>query len=255
VDELYRLPFTAHYTFLGTREWRGREYAAIEISYSIAHKTDFTSLPLESGKTSGLLPLRTEGESFQIVYWDNKLGQPAGAEEDFKLKFTMPDGNVYEFNGKAEAEIIESPEMDKTAIADEIKTGLSIEGIQDADVHVVDEGVKINLEDILFEPDTAILLPGEEKKLEKIGELLRKYPDRDIMIGGHAARAGGTETSRLQLSQERASAIAAYLIETGVRPSDRVMAHGYGAQKPIASNSTESGRKKNRRVEIVILEN
>jgi outer membrane protein OmpA-like peptidoglycan-associated protein len=75
------------------------------------------------------------------------------------------------------------------------------------------------------------------------------------VVGGHAAQAGGTEASRQQLSQERAAAIAAYLIENGVRTPDRVMARGYGAQKPIASNSTEAGRKKNRRVEIIILEN
>jgi outer membrane protein OmpA-like peptidoglycan-associated protein len=258
LNELYRLPFTARYTFIGGREWRSREYPAIEISYSIDDRPDFTGrLPenAANGGVAGLFPLRVEGESFQTVYWDSELGYPAGAEENFRLKFTMSDGNVYEFNGKAESEIIESPEMDKAAIADEIKNGLSVEGILDADVHVVDEGVKINLEDILFEPDTAILVPGEEKKLEKVGELLLKYPDRDIAVNGHAARAGGTEASRQRLSEERASAIAAYLIESGVRTLDRVMARGYGAQKPIASNSTEAGRKKNRRVEIIILEN
>ena len=142
--------------------------------------------------------------------------------------------------------------MDKAALVDEIKKELSNEI---SDVLIVEEGVKLNLENILFEPDTAILIQGEEKKLEKIGELLRKYPDRDIMIGGHAARAGGTENSRQQLSQERAAAISAYMIEHGVRPPDRVMARGYGSQKPVADNSTEAGRKKNRRVEIIILEN
>jgi outer membrane protein OmpA-like peptidoglycan-associated protein len=189
------------------------------------------------------------------VYWDNALGQPVGAEENFKLKFEMSDGNIYEFNGKAEAEIIESPEMDRNAIADEIKKELSSEGMDDTDVRVVEEGVKINLENILFEPDTAILVQGEDKKLEKIADILRKYPDRDIMVGGHAARAGGTENSRQQLSQERAAAVAEYLIERGARTADRVIARGYGSQKPVADNGTEAGRGKNRRVEIIILEN
>ncbi|MDR2796667.1 MAG: OmpA family protein [Spirochaetaceae bacterium] len=247
-NELYRLPFTALYKFLGAREWRGRQYPAIEISYTLDDKSKFD-------RQAGLFPLRVQGESSQVVYWDSELGQPAGAEENFKLKFEMSDGNVYEFSGRAEAEIIESPEMDKNAIADDLKKELSSEGIDGADIRVVDEGVKISLENILFEPDTAILVPGEEKKLEKLAEILRKYPDRDIMVGGHTARSGGTENSRQQLSRERASAVASYLIERGIQTPDRVMSRGYGSQIPIADNGTEAGRKKNRRVEIIILEN
>jgi outer membrane protein OmpA-like peptidoglycan-associated protein len=255
-DELYRLPFTATYTFVGPREWRGKNYAAIEISYSVDDSPKFPGrFTRGAGERQELLfPLRVQGESSQIVYWDSELGQPAGAEENFKLKFEMSDGNVYEFNGKAEAEIIESTEMDRNAIAAEIQKELSSEGM-DADVRVVEEGVKINLENILFEPDTAILVRGEEKKLEKIADILRKYPDRDIMVGGHAARAGGTENSRQQLSQERAATIAEYLIGRGVRTADRVIARGYGSQRPVADNGTEAGRRKNRRVEIIILEN
>ncbi|MDR2097940.1 MAG: OmpA family protein, partial [Spirochaetaceae bacterium] len=235
LNELYRLPFTAKYTFLGDKEWRGRRYAAIEISYTIDDRPDFAArLPPGAVNGNAFFPLRVRGESFQTVYWDSALGQPVGAEENFKLEFTMSDGNVYEFNGKAEAEIIESPVMDKNAMADEIREELSGEG----DVRVVDEGVKINLEDILFEPDTAIFVPGEEKKLEKLAEILRKYPGRDLMIGGHAAQAGGTENSRMQLSQERAAAVAAYLIENGVRTPGHIMVRGYGSENPVADNST-----------------
>jgi outer membrane protein OmpA-like peptidoglycan-associated protein len=75
------------------------------------------------------------------------------------------------------------------------------------------------------------------------------------MVGGHTAHSGGTENSRQQLSRERASAVASYLIERGIRTPDRVMSRGYGSQIPVADNGTEAGRKKNRRVEIIILEN
>jgi outer membrane protein OmpA-like peptidoglycan-associated protein len=257
IDEPYRLPFTATYTFLGEREWRGRRYAAVEVRYALDDRPVFTErLPRKTeNRQAGFFPLHVQGESSQTVYWDSELGQPVGAEENFRLEFEMTDGNVYEFKGTAEAEIIESPGMDKEAMAGDIKKELSSEGIDDADIRVVKEGVKISLENILFEPDTAILVNGEEEKLEKIGEILRRYPDRDIMVAGHTAHAGGTENSRQRLSQERAAAIAAYLVERGVRMPDRVMARGYGSQKPVADNSTEAGRKKNRRVEIIILEN
>ncbi|MDR1147263.1 MAG: OmpA family protein [Spirochaetaceae bacterium] len=260
VNQLSRLPFTAHYTFIGERDWRGKLCKAVSISYSLEYSpADFLEdAPLDllgGASEKPLTPLYVRGESAQIMYWDAALGQPVGAEEQFKLEFKMSDGNIYEFRGKAEAEIIESSGMDKDAIADDILRGLSDEGVEGADVRVVEEGVKINLGDIMFEPDTAILLQGEEKKLEKIGALLRKYPARDILVGGHAARAGGTERSRQQLSQERAAVIAAYLIEQGVRSPDRIIARGYGSQNPIAGNDTESGRQKNRRVEITLLEN
>jgi outer membrane protein OmpA-like peptidoglycan-associated protein len=263
VDSLYRLSFTAHYTFLGDRVWRGRSCKAVSISYSLDDSSgDFLEdapWALFGGggnsKGDGLVPLRVRGESAQVMYWDGVLGQPVGAEEEFRLEFEMSDGNVYEFRGNAEAEIMESPDMDKEAVAGDILRGLAAGGLEGADVRVVDEGVKINLDDIMFEPDSAVLVRGEEKKLERLGEILRRFPNRDILVGGHAARAGGTEGSRQRLSQERAAVIAAYLIEHGVRGADRVISRGYGSQNPIATNDTEAGRQKNRRVEITILEN
>lgn len=257
LNKLQRIPFKARYTFLGERDWRGKPRKAVSISYSL-DTSDGSFLeddPLGISKGSGGTPLRVRGESSQVMYWDSALGQPVGAEETFRLEFKMPDGTVYEFKGNAESEIIESPEMDKTAVADDILRDLVDEGVEGADVKVVDEGVKINLEDIMFEPDSAVLVRGEEKKLEKLGDILRKYPNRDILVGGHAARAGGTEASRQQLSQERAAVIAAYLVEHGVRGAERIIARGYGSQNPVAGNDTEAGRRKNRRVEIIILEN
>jgi outer membrane protein OmpA-like peptidoglycan-associated protein len=263
VRRLYVLPFTARYTFLGEREWRGKPRKAISITYSIDdNPANFIEdAPLDilkrgaEKKNAALTPLRVTGESEQVVYWDSELGQPVGAEERFRLKFELSDGNVYEFNGVAESEIIESGALDKETAVGDILRELSDGELDGAEVKVVEEGIKIDIENIIFEPDTAILAAGEEKKLEKIGNILRRYPDCDVMVGGHAARAGGTEQSRQQLSQDRAAAIAFYLVEHGIRSPDRVIARGYGSQKPVASNNTEAGRQKNRRVEIIILEN
>jgi outer membrane protein OmpA-like peptidoglycan-associated protein len=90
--------------------------------------------------------------------------------------------------------------------------------------------------------------------LDKIGEILKKYADRDILVGGHTALAG-TPEGRLALSRERAGRVADYLIGQGVRAPDRVVVRGYGAERPLADNSTEAGMRRNRRVEITILEN
>ena len=99
-----------------------------------------------------------------------------------------------------------------------------------------------------------MLLASEKEKLDKIGAILRHYQNRDILVGGHTAYSG-SEASMVRLSEERAGAVAGYLIDSNVRTPDRVVIRGYGGTRPLADNSNEAGRIKNRRVEITILEN
>jgi len=144
--------------------------------------------------------------------------------------------------------------MDKEKMAEEIAEDIDRLGIPDVSVRVVDEGITISLDDIQFQADTAIMLPGEKEKLDKISEILKRYQERDILVGGHTALAGTAE-GRRKLSSERAAVVADYLIARKARSADRVVVRGYGADKPLADNRTEEGKRKNRRVEITILEN
>ena len=244
IEQPYHIPFTAGYTYLGEREWKGNTYPAFSVSYRILLEP-----PPVHGKT---FPRRILGSSDQIVYWDMDHGQAAAYEEHFRMVFDLSDGQTWEYRGRAEAEVIEAPPMDKEEMAKEIAE--EVADIPDASVRVSDEGIVISLENIQFAPDSAVLRPGEFSKLDKIAEILLKYPDRDILIGGHTALAGNA-AGRLQLSLERAGAVADYLIRKKVRSSDRVVIRGYGAEQPIADNSTPEGMQKNRRVEITILEN
>ena len=244
IDKPYRIPFTANYTYLGEREWKGNSFPAFSVSYRILTEPD----PVK-GKT---FPRRILGASDQIVYWDADRGQAAAYEEHFRMVFDLSDGQTWEYRGKAEAEVIEAPPMNKEELAKEIAE--EVAKIPDASVRVSDEGIVISLENIQFAPDSARLLPGEMPKLDKIAEILLKYPERDILVGGHTALAG-TAAGRLQLSQERAAAVAEYLINKKVRQSERVVIRGYGAEQPVADNGTQAGMQKNRRVEITILEN
>jgi outer membrane protein OmpA-like peptidoglycan-associated protein len=246
IPDPYRIPFTANYNFLGNRVWKGKTYPAFSVSYRI-----LTEPQAVSGR---LWPRRITGASDQTVYWDSALGQPAAYEEHFRMIFDLSDGRTVEYRGSAQAEIIESPEMDKEKIAGEISGDIKRLGIEDTSVRVVDEGITISLENIQFQADTAVMLPGERVKLDKIAEILMRYKDRDILIGGHTALAGSPE-GQMSLSVERASVVAEYLIGKKVRTTDRVVVRGYGAEQPIADNRSEEGMKKNRRVEITILEN
>jgi len=75
-----------------------------------------------------------------------------------------------------------------------------------------------------------------------------------VLISGHTALAG-TATARQKLSVERARAVAEALIRLGARAPEAITVTGFGAEKPVADNSTAEGMARNRRVEITILEN
>jgi outer membrane protein OmpA-like peptidoglycan-associated protein len=246
IREPYRIPFTANYEFLGNRKWQGNTYPAFSVSYQVQ------STPRPVPGTT--YPKRITSFCDQIVYWDTNLGQPVAYSENFQFIFVLSDGKTIEYRGRAEAEIIESIFMDKKQLAEEIAEEIHRLGIPDVSVRVVDEGITISLDDIQFQADTAIMLPGEEKKLDKIVEILSRYQDRDILVGGHTALAGTSE-ERMKLSSERAGIVADYIFGREARTPDRVVVRGCGADRPLASNLTEEGRRRNRRVEITILEN
>jgi outer membrane protein OmpA-like peptidoglycan-associated protein len=246
IEEPYRIPFTAGYTFLGNRTWRGKSYPAVSVSYRIF---------IEPAAVRGRIwPLRILGASDQIIYWDMSAGQAAAYTESFRMIFDLSGGHTVEYRGTAEAEMAESAVMNRDVLAKEIAEDIDSLGVAGASVRVVDEGVTISLENIQFEAESAVLSGEEQQKLDKIGEILKKYAGRDILVGGHTALAG-TPEGRLVLSRERAGTVADYLIGKGVRTPDRVVVRGYGAERPLTDNSTEAGMRRNRRVEITILEN
>lgn len=256
IPDPYRIPINATYRFLGDRVpsvespavEKGKALPAFTVSYRI-----FDEPPRPAGGGT-IWPARIMGASDQTVYWDREAGRPVAYEERFRMVFELSNGLTVEYRGTASAVVVEASPMDRGKLASDIAADINRMAIPDAAVRVTDEGVAINLEDIQFQPDSAVLLPSERSKLDKIAEILRKYPDRDIQVGGHTALAG-TEEGRAKLSQERAAAVAEYLIGAGARSPERVVVRGYGATKPLADNGTEAGRKKNRRVEITLLEN
>jgi len=244
IEEPYRIPFTATYKYLGLRKWKDAEYPAFSVSYRITYEPAAVG-----GRT---WPKRIMGASDQTVFWDSTAGYEVAYKEEFRMVFELSDGRTIEYKGNAEAEVIESAVMDKQKIAEEITE--QIKDIPDAAVKVVDDGVTITLEDIQFEADSAVLRNSEKAKLDKIAAILALYPDRDILVGGHTALAGTAE-GRALLSEQRAAAVADYLLSKGVRTPERVIVQGYGADFPVADNVSEEGRRRNRRVEITILEN
>jgi len=129
-----------------------------------------------------------------------------------------------------------------------------VSGLKDVSVASDERGVTIILDNIHFEPDSARLEPSEMASSRRSRRWLAGIKGRDILVSGHTALAGTAE-ARHQLSVDRARAVAEVLIRLGARPPEGITVIGYGAEKPVADNSTEAGMARNRRVEITILEN
>ena len=159
IHEPYRIPFTAHYEFLGERSWRGVSYPAFSVSYRILSEPDPAS--------GTIYPTRVMGASDQVVYWNPELGQAAAYAEHFRMIFELSDGATIEYRGEAEAELIETEIMDKRALAQDIMDDLAETGIEDVSVRESDEGIVLSLDNIQFYPDSNEMLPGEREKLDK----------------------------------------------------------------------------------------
>lgn len=107
------------------------------------------------------------------------------------------------------------------------------------------------MRNILFETNRAVLLPSSYPELDAFANYLVKNPQVFIEIGGHTDNTGSEEQNKI-LSEKRANTVADYLITKGVE-LNRVTYKGYGSTKPIANNSTDEGKKQNRRVEFTVV--
>lgn len=103
-----------------------------------------------------------------------------------------------------------------------------------------------------FEIAKSDLLPQAKTKLDKILAVMIEHPETRWLIEGHTDNTGSYSFNK-KLSYQRASSVAIYLINNGI-DSDRIEVTGVGPDKPVADNSTESGRAMNRRVTIELTE-
>jgi outer membrane protein OmpA-like peptidoglycan-associated protein len=113
-------------------------------------------------------------------------------------------------------------------------------------------GLIVNLSDVLFDFNKATLKPGAREKLSKLAGILLAYPGSyQLEIEGHTDSVGSDEYNQ-RLSQDRATAVQAYLTQEGVKAEKIIAVRGFGKSKPVTTNDTAEGRQMNRRVEIVI---
>lgn len=100
-----------------------------------------------------------------------------------------------------------------------------------------------------FDTGKTTIKPDSARTLDDAAGALKLAADLKVEVGGHTDNVGAAEAN-LKLSQGRAQAVMAALVERGVK-ADRLTAKGYGQTAPVADNRTEEGRARNRRVELV----
>ena len=103
---------------------------------------------------------------------------------------------------------------------------------------------------VLFRSDEATLLPEAQTRLGQVADALLATKERPLVVEGHTDNQG-SDAHNLELSQRRAEAVRAFLIQRGYSAA-RVRATGIGEARPIAENETAEGRANNRRVEIIV---
>jgi chemotaxis protein MotB len=111
-------------------------------------------------------------------------------------------------------------------------------------------------EQLFFDSGRADLKDTGKAVLKKVGEAIKGYNDKVVRVVGHTDNVPiktKTFPSNWELSVARATTVVRYLQETGV-PPDRMVASGRAEYQPVADNDTPEGRKKNRRIEITLID-
>ena len=109
-------------------------------------------------------------------------------------------------------------------------------------------GLIVNMSDVLFDTAKYTLKPDTKISLAKVAGILQAYPGLKLQVEGYTDSVGGDDYNQ-KLSDARSRSVLAWIVQHGI-VADRLSFKGYGKTHPVASNDTDEGRAKNRRVEI-----
>lgn len=187
--------------------------------------------------------------SAEITYFDldsdKEIGRASSLASDGSYNIVLTSGRSYGFLAAKENYITVSENLTIVESDDyqEIERNLYLAPIE------VGQTVLIN--NIFFDTGKASLRETSFADLNRLVTLLKKYPNMKIEIYGHTDNVGSEGPNQV-LSQSRAQSVLDYLSGKEIS-GDRLVSRGYGEAKPIASNETEEGRQRNRRVEFTIV--
>ena len=243
-----KIRFICEYRYDGLKDFNGRQVHAVYARYAVRYR--------QGDDPAGDFELKNVSGSHRVmIYIENPDAGPFFIQDNIDEIYTYSGSNI-SFKGFSHTWYKPVPRLDRIALKDDIEKAVSESGNKELTENVTvekrEEGVALTLNKLHFQPDQAVLLPGEGNKINIIAEILKKIPERSFLVSGHTADIGTVE-SQVELSVKRAETIAKMLKNAGIS-GDRLIFQGKGGSEPAASNDTEEGRALNRRVEIIILE-
>ncbi len=242
----FSISMTVNYGVSEITKTEDSHTATIVYTYSIDNFLEKGSVPQD-------FPRRIVGKDEGIILWDIKNNKPIQFKNSYHIVFLFPAAgntfNSYEWIMNITTDHTLYPYKEK--ISDQ-KEDLIDQLPENEGISVEDDerGLIIRLGEVLFEFDSAEINEKTEAAMKNIIRVIQnKYPDREIIVEGHTDNTGNPHYNQ-QLSEKRAYNIANRILTD--LDHDKVSYIGQGESEPIAPNNTTEGRKKNRRVDIII---
>ncbi len=256
-----RVRFLCEFTYLGPDVYNGRPVHFITAQYAMRYSRGDDpfgdpSIVQITGKHVVTIRMAGDGLSLELI------------QDLMDEQYLFADDRVLEFNGSIltffeGTEPLDKPEMLKELL-EELgeKAGINTEDdplddepiFEEFDIELDEhpDGIILTINNIHFVENEAIVLADEEFRLDSIAEVLLNISDRTFFVIGHTTDIGPVYFL-YELSVARAKAIVDALIDRGI-PAARLLYEGRGGTEPLVPNNTEENKTRNRRVEIIILE-
>jgi outer membrane protein OmpA-like peptidoglycan-associated protein len=245
---LTTIPIYVQYTFKGEQNYKGHEVYCVSAMWATRYAMGTSYYDFGGDREL----VKASGSHKANILIDKHTGITLVINDSVDEKFVYADGKEVAFKGTISmfTEYPPTYEIEKL-----LPTIQRVAKLSDDEANIEVEntaaGIKLTIPNLQFEPDSAMLVKGEYSRIDDIYEILKMVPQAQILIEGHTAKTGN-DKGEMNLSVERAKSIAQELVKRGIKEG-RLICKGSGSSKPIADNSTDEGKKINRRVEITIL--
>ncbi|MDH4261630.1 MAG: OmpA family protein [Spirochaetia bacterium] len=254
VDEIEQVPLNVKYEYRGSRKITNK--GAVKILHKILYNIEFNHKFKKTLKPDN--PKQMFGYVSAKLLWDEKAGIPYYTTEDYNLVIMYNNGVSHEFKIVSKTNYYKKEKLDQLK-KEEIRKNLEYKLAQLPEINVsvesTNKGISVQIPDILFDTNSSQLSSESIAALQNIGKILNPFlKDHQLLIKGHTDNVGNIKFNE-ELSKNRAYSVARYLIKNLKIPLESLSYEGAGSKFPVSDNDSASGRKKNRRVEIILLDN
>lgn len=237
-----KIELNIFYQYIATKDVNGKKIAVITAN-AVASQSKKSDV-LQNANI-----IKVAGFNNFILEYDIEAKRIVSIKETFDYLYVLGDYSIIETSGTSGSSFkyFKVKQKEKLLKLKENETDNIKFVLKD------DNTISISMENITFEANSAVVGESEKTLLDQIAPLLiENYSTNRIIIIGHTAKVGKT-TREQRLSEERARAVLNYLLKNYDFDPELLSYKGMGGTQPIDTNTTEEGRQKNRRVEIIIL--